>query len=94
MTSVRTIITSGLLVLSFSTISYAGTITGSRTGATESKVGTITGSRTGTITGSRLGIITGSKVGTITGSNSPQSSVEAINADFLFHLISLLTGGW
>ena len=95
MTSVRTIITSGLLALSLSTISYAGTITGSKTGATESKVGTITGSRTGTITGSRTGTITGSRTGTITGSQSPQNSLEAIQSDFLFRLISLiLMGGW
>ena len=97
MTRVRTIITSGVLLFSLATISYAGTITGSRTGATESRVGTITGSRTGTITGSRLGTITGSKVGTITGSGaeSPRSVLENIHADFLFRLMTLvLNSGW
>lgn len=84
-------------MLVLSTVSYAGTITGSRTGATESKVGTITGSRTGTITGSKLGTITGSKVGTITGSGaeSPRSGLESIHADFLFRLMSLISiAGW
>src|SRR5689334_4135583 len=97
MTRVRHIITSGVLVLSLATISHAGIITGSRTGATESRVGTITGSRTGTITGSRVGTITGSKVGTITGSGVevPRSSLENIQAYFLFRLMSLfLNSGW
>ena len=94
MTRIRNIVTSGILVLSLATISYGGTITGSRTIATGSKVGTITGSRTGTITGSRVGTITGSRVGTITGSGteSPRSVVEA---DFLFRLMSLVfNSGW
>ena len=97
MTRVRNIITSGVLVLSFVTISYAGTITGSRTGTTGSRIGTITGSRTGTITGSRAGTITGSRVGTITGSGteSPRSVVASIQAEYLFRLIGLIvTGGW
>lgn len=97
MTRVRRIITSGVLVLSLTSISYAGTITGSRTGATESRIGTITGSRTGTITGSRFGTITGSREGTITGSGaeSPRDVLENIHADFLFRLMSLvLNTGW
>ena len=94
MTKIRNIVTSGILVLSLATISYGGTITGSRTGASGSRVGTITGSRTGTITGSRVGTITGSKVGTITGSGTelPRS---VLGADFLFRLMSLvLNGAW
>jgi hypothetical protein len=86
MTKIRNIVTSGVLVLSLATISYGGTITGSRTGASGSRVGTITGSRTGTITGSRVGTITGS------GTESPRS---VLGADFLFRLMSLvLNSGW
>lgn len=97
MTRLRNIITAVILVLSLVTISYGGTITGSRTGTAGSRIGTITGSRTGTITGSRVGTITGSKVGTITGSSveSPRSVLENIHADFLFRLMSLVfNGGW
>ena len=97
MTRVRNIITAGALVLSFVTISYGGTITGSRTGATGSRTGTITGSRTGTITGSRVGTITGSRVGTITGSGaeSPRSVLENIQTEYLFRLMRLIVnGGW
>jgi outer membrane lipoprotein SlyB len=97
MTQLRKIITAGVLVLSFVTISNAGTITGSRAGITGSRVGTITGSRTGTITGSRTGTITGSRVGTITGSSMGPSRTDfdAIHNEFLIHLISvILNGGW
>jgi hypothetical protein len=91
------IIISGVLVFSLATISYGGTITGSRTGTTGSRVGTITGSRTGTITGSKVGTITGSKVGTITGSGegSSGSVLDDIRTDFLIRLMSfVLSGGW
>ena len=97
MTRLRKIITAGVLVLSFMTVSYGGTITGSRTGATGARVGTITGSRTGTITGSRLGTITGSRVGTITGSTveSPRTSINDIHTEILFRILGLvLNGGW
>src|SRR5690349_451987 len=97
MTRVQNIITSGFLVLSLVTISYGGTITGSRTGAIDSRVGTITGSRTGTITGSRVGTITGSKVGVITGSSttSPRGILDDIHLDYLFNLMGLvLNRGW
>ena len=96
MTRLRHSVTSGVLILSLVTISYGGTITGSRTVVTGSRVGTITGSRTGTITGSKAGIITGSKVGTITGSGeSPRSAVDNLRVDFLFRLLSLvLASGW
>ena len=97
MTKVRNIIASGVLALSLATVSYGGTITGSRTGATGSRFGTITGSSVGTITGSSAGTITGSRVGTITGSGieSPSSALENIQADFLFRLMSLvLIGAW
>jgi hypothetical protein len=97
MRRVGNIITIGVLVLSFVTISYGGTITGSRTGATGSRTGTITGSRTGTITGSRVGTITGSRVGTITGSgaDSPRDILENIHPEYLFRLMSLIVNsGW
>ena len=84
-------------MLCFMNFSYGGTITGSRTSATGSRVGTITGSRTGTITGSRVGTITGSRVGTITGSASEPSRIPAnyIYGEFLFRLVTvILNGGW
>jgi len=87
MTRLRNIIAAGVILLSFVTISNAGTITGSA-----SRVGTITGSRTGTITGSRLGTITGSKAGTITGSSTefPRTFIDNIPAEFLFRLVGLV----
>jgi len=97
MTWLRSIIAAGVLLLCFAPISYGGTITGSRTGATASRIGTITGSRTGTITGSRVGTITGSRVGTITGSaaTSPRPAVENFYGEFLFRLLTVvLNGGW
>jgi outer membrane lipoprotein SlyB len=96
MTRLRKIVSAGVLVLSFATISYGGTITGSKTSATGSKVGTITGSRTGTITGSRVGTITGSRVGTITGSSADlPRTVDAIHSQILFRLINIVfNGGW
>ena len=97
MTRLRTIVTAGILVLSFVTISYGGTITGSRTSASSSKAGTITGSRIGTITGSRTGTITGSRGGTITGSavGSLTTSNGNVYTEFLFRLMTLVVnGGW
>ena len=95
MTQVRNIITAGVLVLSIVTISQGGTITGSRTGTSGSRIGTITGSRTGTITGSRVGTITGSRVGTITGSGveSPRGVLENVQIDNLFRLMRLIVNG-
>jgi len=62
----QSILAAAALTLTLSTVSFGGTITGSRT----SSVGTITGSRAGTITGSAAGTITGSRAGTITGSSA------------------------
>jgi outer membrane lipoprotein SlyB len=77
-------------------LSYGGTITGSRTGATGSRVGTITGSRTGTITGSRVGTITGSRVGTITGSatETSRTPVNYIYGEFFRLLAVVFNSGW
>ena len=97
MTRLRKVITAGILVLSFVTVSYGGTITGSRTGASGTRVGTITGSRSGTITGSRVGTITGSRVGTITGSavGSLSTPIQNIYTEFLFRLTTVvLNGSW
>lgn len=55
------LLTATILMLSLATVGLGGTITGSKTGSSISRNGTITGSRTGTITGSRTGTITGSK---------------------------------
>ena len=96
MTRLRKIVTGGLLVLSFVTISKAGTITGSRTGMTGSRTGTITGSRTGTITGSRIGTITGSRAGTITGSSfGLRTVINSIDNEFLLRIVdTVLNGRW
>lgn len=94
MTRLKKIIIAGALLLCFATLSHGGTITGSRTGASGSKVGTITGSRTGTITGSRVGTITGSRVGTITGSAvGSTNSFENVYKEFLFRLMSVVLNG-
>ena len=95
MTRFRKTVIAGILVLCFATLSYAGTITGSRTGTSGSRVGTITGSRTGTITGSRVGTITGSRTGTITGSAlvSPGGSFDNIYSEFLFRLMNVVLSG-
>ena len=94
MTRLRKAVIAGVLLLCFATLSYAGTITGSRTGASSSRVGTITGSRTGTITGSRAGTITGSRVGTITGSAvSPKGSLDNMYDEFLFRLMNVVLNG-
>jgi len=94
MTRLKKIVVAGVLLLCFATLSYGGTITGSRTGASGSKVGTITGSRTGTITGSRVGTITGSRAGTITGSAAgSRSSLDNIYNEFLFRLMSVVLNG-
>src|SRR5215208_3945664 len=88
MKQLRPIITAGMLTLSLVTVSYGGTITGSKTGASSARTGTITGSRTGTITGSRTGTITGSRVGTITGSTTGRT--RDMQNEFLPTLITLL----
>ena len=94
MTRLKKMVIAGALLLCFATLSYGGTITGSRTGASGSKVGTITGSRTGTITGSRVGTITGSRAGTITGSAiGSRNSFENVYNEFLFHLMSVVLNG-
>jgi len=86
MTRLKKIVIAGVLLLCFATLSHGGTITGSRTGASGSKVGTITGSRVGTITGSRAGTITGSTVGS-------RSSLENVYNEFLFRLMSVVLNG-
>jgi hypothetical protein len=89
MTQLRQIVTAGILTVSLATVSFGGTITGSRTGASSARVGTITGSRTGTITGSRTGTITGSRVGTITGSRFETGSSN-LQDELLSRLIAFL----
>ena len=82
MTSLKQIVIGAVLTLSLVSVAHAGTITGSRTGVSEARTGTITGSRTGTITGSRTGTITGSRVGTITGSATGASVSPSQEAAF------------
>ena len=95
MTQLRRILAAGVLSLSLVTVSYAGTITGSKVGASGARVGTITGSRAGTITGSRAGTITGSRAGTITGSSvATESGLGNIRDEFVARLITLLVYGW
>ena len=94
MTRLRKTVIAGVLLLCFATLSYAGTITGSRTGASGSRVGTITGSRTGTITGSRVGTITGSRAGTITGTAvSPKGSLDNMYDEFFIRLMNVVLNG-
>ena len=76
----------GLITTLAATVTFAGTITGSRNG-------TITGSRNGTITGSRNGTITGSRNGTITGSRNgiiPTSTDQRFRSNIQDELLSSL----
>lgn len=95
MTRLRKVVIAGVLLLCFASLSYGGTITGSRMGTSGSRVGTITGSRTGTITGSRAGTITGSRAGTITGSavGSSRNTIDNLYSEFLFRLITVVLNG-
>lgn len=95
MTQLRKVVIAGVLLLCFASLSYGGTITGSRTGTSGSRVGTITGSRTGTITGSRAGTITGSRTGTITGSTvgSSRNTIDNLYSEFLFRLMTVVLNG-
>lgn len=94
------IITAGVLTFSLVTITYGGTITGSRSSAAASRSGLISGSRAGTITGSRTGTISGSRTGTITGSRvtsfDPNGPRVVTRADeFLSTIITLMVNfGW
>jgi len=72
------------IVLSLSSFTFAGTITGSRPTA----VGTITGSQVGTITGSKAGTITGSAP-TTSSDQSSNTSVEPLTR--LMELVIALT---
>jgi|SRR5215203_5406302 len=98
MNHLRRVFTAGVLTLSLMTVCYGGTITGSRTGASGARTGTITGSRTGTITGSRVGTITGSRSGTITGSRVntvPESNstiIINVQGEFISRVLILLLG--
>lgn len=87
MTRLRKIIIAAVVLLSSATISYGGTITGSRTGAISERVGTISGSRTGTITGSRVGTITGSSAG------SRGTILGNMHTEILLRLMSILLSG-
>jgi hypothetical protein len=76
----------GLITILAATVTFAGTITGSRNG-------TITGSRNGTITGSRNGTITGSRNGTIPGSRNgiiPTSSDQRFRSTIQDELLTNL----
>lgn len=92
-----------MLTLCIAAASHGGTITGSRTNATSSRVGTITGSRTGTITGSQTGTISGSRTGTITGSNTGNlpvsndrfgNTVDTLESVISRMMVLLVTLGW
>jgi hypothetical protein len=69
------LLTTLVLILSVSVVTFGGTITGSRT----SKTGTITGSRTGTITGSKTGTITGSRRGLTDSASGVTQNIDERN---------------
>ena len=88
MTKLQKSLGATLLTLSIATVSFGGTITGSRT----AKIGTITGSRTGTITGSRTGTITGSRIGQgIIPTQSERGSKSTQEESFFSSLLILLS---
>lgn len=89
MRQLRQILSIALLTLCFMTVSYGGTITGSKTGTTATRVGTITGSRTGTITGSRVGTITGSRI-TTSGDPGNPTRLGKFTDDLFFQVVTFL----
>ena len=83
----RRMLTAATLTLSLVTVSYGGTITGGRTGATGSRAGIITGSRTGIITGSKAATITGGRARTF---HNSETTLTVVHDEFLSRIISLL----
>ena len=84
----------GLITVLAGTVTFAGTITGSRNGTiTGSRNGTITGSRSGTITGSRNGTITGSRHGIIP-TSSDQRFRSTIQNELLSSLVLYISLAW
>lgn len=61
MTKAVQVLAAIILTLSLVSVSFGGTIIGSRSSAAGARTGTIVGSRTGTIVGSRTGTIVGSR---------------------------------
>jgi outer membrane lipoprotein SlyB len=92
MMNLRKYATAGILTLSLVTLSYGGTITGSKTVVSATKTGTITGSRVGTITGSRVGTITGSS--SATGTSSPAVRTGLADEILLRLMAVVFTIGW
>jgi hypothetical protein len=62
MTKAAQVLAATILTLSLVSVSFGGTIIGSRSNAAGARTGTIVGSRTGTIVGSRTGTIVGSRI--------------------------------
>lgn len=87
MKQIKKTVTATLLMLLIGSVAFGGTITGSRSGASAARVGTITGSRTGTITGSRTGTITGSKFGP---SSTEPASLSRVREELMSQLALLL----
>jgi hypothetical protein len=88
--TLRQMLMATILTLSFVTLSFGGTITGSRSNIAGSRTGTITGSRTGTITGSRTGTITGSRA-----TPNHQGSRTSLQDDLLSRvMLFMLAGSW
>ena len=100
MNKLRRILTATVLTLSLATVSFGGTIVGSRSVSAGSRTGTIVGSRTGTIVGSRTGTIVGSRTGTILGSRAATVGTEYrqaesnVSSDDLLSRVILLILGW
>jgi len=90
MKKAQKLLTATVLMFSLATIALGGTITGSKTGSTVSRTGTITGSRTGTITGSRTGTITGSRTGDTPTVDMSSSAISSIRENFMSRLIMLM----
>ena len=90
MNKAQKLLTTTILMFALATIALGGTITGSKTGSSISRSGTITGSRTGTITGSRTGIITGSRAGETATVNMSSSAISSIRENFTSRLVLLM----
>ena len=102
MAKLRRILMATTLTFSLATVSFAGTMIGSRSNTAGSRTGTMIGSRTGTMIGSRTGTMIGSRTGTMIGSradavisNDQQRAATTFYEDVLSQMmIFVLSWSW
>ena len=80
-----------ILTLSLTSVSFGGTIIGSRSNAAGARTGTIVGSRTGTMVGSRTGTIVGSQID-LRSQHSVDGGGMTVQDEFVIRLLVLVLG--